>query len=110
MTTLVASCDEGTVTVVQERLTNIIYLIFCKVLFPYATFVSKTGRDGLEGEILVDEELGALRQQVMVSDFMSKWRLVASGVPHGSGTGPVVLNIFNDTASAGSASLQMTQN
>lgn len=53
----------------------------------------------LKGEILMDEELGSLRQQVMVTDFMSRWRLVASDIPHGSGMGPILLNIFiSDTA------------
>lgn len=69
-------------------------------MFPYATFVYEMERDGFKGEILVDEELGALRQQAVVSDFMSRGRLVASGVPHRSGMGPVLLNIFvSDTAS-----------
>lgn len=58
-----------------------------------------------KSEILVDEELGALRQQGMISNFMSRWRL-GKCVPHSSDTGPVLLNIFiNDIASGIKCSL-----
>lgn len=68
LTTLVASCDGGTTTAIQGRLTNIIYLIFCKVLdiFPHATFVSKLERDGIEGWMKfwwMISSLGAFRQR-----------------------------------------------
>ena len=77
---------------------NAVFVDFAKAFnkVPYGRLKEKLKAHGLEGKLLlwIQEWLKNRKQRVCIQRENSEWRLVWSGVPHGSVLGPVLFLVF----------------
>lgn len=95
---LLAFYNGMTISVNKKRLTNDIYLDFCKAfdMVPHNILISKLVTDEIKGWSIqwIRNWLDDSSQRVVVSGFMLRWRVVRCGVPQGLILRSVLFNIY----------------
>ena len=97
-TSLLSTLETWTLMTDKGTSFNAIYLDIAKAFdsVPHGRLLKKVEALGIEGDTLrwIRDFLAGRHQRVSVDGSMSDWAAIKSGVPQGSGHGPVLFMVF----------------